>query len=79
MIEETFYKMIKYGTDDEFAICLLKNGLSLSLTLLLLEKYRDYLQIDVAASTVSLDDTLIDEMKRGHENQILIFETRCCM
>ncbi len=79
VIEETFYKMIKYGTDDECAICLLKNGLSLSLTMLLLEKYRDYLQIDINASTVLFNDTLIEEMNRAHENQILIFEAHCRM
>lgn len=79
MIEESFYKKIKYGTDDEYAICLLKNGLSLSSTLLLLKKYRRYLQFDINESTVIFDDTLIGTMKLEQENQILIYEIQSCL
>lgn len=39
LIEDNFYARIKYGTDDERAICLIKNGLSLSSAVLLIKKY----------------------------------------
>ncbi len=45
LIEDNFYARIKYGTDDERAICLIKNGLSLSSAVLLIKKYNSYLQI----------------------------------
>ena len=37
LIEDNFYARIKYGTDDERAICLIKNGLSLSSAVLLIK------------------------------------------
>ena len=37
LIEDNFYARIKYGTDDERAICLIKNGLSLSSAVLLIQ------------------------------------------
>lgn len=42
LIEDNFYARIKYGTDDERAICLIKNGLSLSSAVLLIKKYNSY-------------------------------------
>lgn len=62
LLEDTFYAQIKYGTDDETTICLLKNGLSLSAALLLLKKYRNHLKINILESTVAFDGTLISEM-----------------
>ena len=56
LIEDNFYARIKYGTDDERAICLIKNGLSLSSAVLLIKKYNSYLQINVSSSTVVFDD-----------------------
>ncbi len=79
MVEETYYLKIKYGTDDAYAICLLKNGLSLSLTLLILEKYRDYLPINIELSTVQFADSIIGAMEENQENQILIYEVRNCI
>ena len=79
IIEDRFYAQIKYGTDDEDTICLIKNGLSLSSAVLLIKKYRSYLQIDVSASTVSFENTLISEMEAEKENQILIYEVQNCM
>ncbi len=79
LIENKFYAQIKYGTDDETIICLIKNGLSLSATVLLIKKYRKYLQIDISASTVVYGDTLIAEMEKEKENQILIYEIQSCI
>lgn len=44
LIEDNFYARIKYGTDDERAICLIKNGLSLSSAVLLIKKYNSLLK-----------------------------------
>ena len=79
LIEDNFYARIKYGTDDERAICLIKNGLSLSSAVLLIKKYNSYLQINVSSSTVVFDDALISEMKKENENQILIYEVQNCI
>lgn len=79
LIEDSFYAQIKYGTDDETVICLLKNGLSLSSAILLIKKYRNYLKINISESTVIFDNTLVDEMQQEGENAIMIFEVQSCM
>ena len=78
-LEDTFYSKIKYGTDDETTICLLKNGLSLSSATLLLRKYQSHLAIDIRESTVYFDSTLIADMRQNRENDILICEVQSCM
>ena len=75
----SFYSKIKYGTDDETIICLLKNGLSLSSAILLIKKYRNHLKINISESTVVFDNTLVDEMQQEGENAIMIFEVQSCM
>lgn len=79
LIKDRFYAQIKYGTDDEATICLIKNGLSLSSAALLMKQYSDYLQIDIPTSTVVYSDNLIAEMIRGEENQIQIYEVQSCI
>lgn len=79
LLDDVFYAKIKYGTDDEATICLLKNGLSLSSAILLLKKYRSHLKIDIQESTVVFDNTLIDEMQQANENQIIIYEIQSCI
>lgn len=79
LIEDRFYAQIKYGTDDERTICLIKNGLSLSSAMLLIKKYRDHLQIDIPASTVVYGENLVAEMIKAEENQIQIYEVQSCM
>lgn len=79
LIEDGFYAQIKYGTDDERTICLIKNGLSLSSAMLLIKKYGNHLQIDVPASTVVYGENLVAEMIKAEENQIQIYEVQSCM
>ncbi|WP_300836750.1 DEAD/DEAH box helicase [uncultured Dubosiella sp.] len=79
LIEDGFYAQIKYGTDDERTICLIKNGLSLSSATLLIKKYRELFQIDVPASTVVYSKNLVTEMRKAEENQIQIYEVQSCM
>mgnify|MGYP004567801617 CR=1 FL=1 len=79
LIEDGFYAQIKYGTDDERTICLIKNGLSLSSAMLLMKKYGEHLQIDIPASTVVYGENLVLEMIKAEENQIQIYEIQSCM
>ena len=51
----------------------------LSSAVLLIKKYRSHLQIDISASTVAFEITLISEMEKEKENQILICEVQSCM
>ena len=73
-IEESFYNKIKYGTDDKQKIALVKNGLSLSLANLIVDKYQSYLNIDVENSLVFLEREILNEMENNDENQVLINE-----
>lgn len=79
LLEESFYARIKYGTDDESTICLLKNGLSLSSAVLLLKRYQQYIALDIPNGTVAFSDPLIDALKANNENLILIHEIQNCM
>ena len=79
LIDESFYTKVKYGTDDPEAICLLKNGLSLSLSLLLIDSYRSYLEINLKDSTIRFLPNLIETMEQAKENHILIYEVKNCM
>ena len=76
LLDDTFYALVKYGTADERTICLLKNGLSLSLASLLVDKYNQYLDIDAFNSTVAYDNRLIEAMRNNQENTILIYEAQ---
>lgn len=79
LLDEKFYLRVKYGTDDETTICLLKNGLSLSLAMLLLSKYRHLLKINIGESAVECDESLPNRMEENKENSILIFEAKSCI
>lgn len=79
LLEPNFYSQIKYGTNDENTICLIKNGLSLSSATLLIKKYKKYLKIDTNSSTVTYNDNLISKMNEEGENQIQIYEIQNCM
>lgn len=79
MLDEQFYKKIKYGTDDDDIICMLKNGLSLSLAKLLKDNYSQYIDIDISCSTVAFSGDLIAAMAANKENNILMYEVENCM
>ncbi len=53
---------------------MIKNGYSNSLAKLLLEKYQNYLNIDLQTNTVIARSELISEMTKNKENGILVFE-----
>jgi len=79
LLEEKFYSLVKYGTDNKEIICLIKNGLSLTSSSLLVRNYRKYFEIDVENSTVSYNAKLLQVMKEAGENNILMHEIRHCI
>lgn len=76
MVKKDFYEQIKYGTDDESKITLIKNGLSLPLANLLIKEYNKYLEIDNDRNTVFIQPSIIQEMNENFENDILIYEVK---
>ena len=74
LLDESLYLKIKYGTFDGVEIIMIRNGISLTLAKLLLEKYRQYVSFDIENDTVTLQEELIEIMKGNDENQILIYE-----
>lgn len=74
MIDATLYLELKYGTSNPEEIALIRNGISLSLAKLLLEKYSDMVSIDILTDKISFAPELIDHMNEQGENQILIYE-----
>lgn len=74
LVEQNLYLKIKYGTANDFEIVMIRNGFSLTLTKLLLEKYKNYIVFNIDNDTIELKDDLIDAMIDNSENQILIYE-----
>lgn len=75
-MEEAFYNKIKYGTDDILKITLVKNGLSLSLSNLLVDQYSQHIIIDPTNHTVDLRKGLVSAMISNEENEVLTNEAR---
>ncbi|NLK76647.1 MAG: hypothetical protein GX284_02830 [Clostridiales bacterium] len=74
LIDENLYLSIKYGTNDRRIITCTKNGISLSLAKIIVEKYMNYIQIDVENDTLQFKDGIINAMNNQKENEILICE-----
>ena len=74
MMEQTLYLTLKYGTTDPVEIVLIKNGMSLSLAQLLVEKYQAYFAVSIITDTVNISQKLIRKMEDNDENKILIYE-----
>lgn len=74
LIDEALYLKIKYGTDDKRKIILVKNGISLGLSNLLIDNYMKYVKFDLVKDTVILQRDLIDKMFNNQENEIMISE-----
>lgn len=73
-LEESFYLKIKYGTNDKRVITLVKNGISLSLANLIIDKYLTYVEIDDMNSTVFIKEEIINAMHSNDENHVLVNE-----
>lgn len=76
LVEQGLYYRIKYGTDDPYLICLLRNGFSPELARLAKDGYPTLVRVDLDASTVSVLPDLPDTMQAAGENDILVYEAR---
>ncbi|MBO4617978.1 MAG: DEAD/DEAH box helicase [Lachnospiraceae bacterium] len=74
LLDENLYLLIKYGTDDPNIITCTKNGISLSLSQILVEKYNQYIEIDSSAGTVQFQEGIIQTMEAAGENQVMVCE-----
>lgn len=74
LIDMELYTKLKYGTNNSLEIVLIKNGISLSLTRLIMEKYQEDICVDIDTDTIKFQEELIEKMVENNENQILIFE-----
>jgi superfamily II DNA or RNA helicase len=74
LIEESFFNNIKYGTEDIEKIILMKNGISFSLTHLLIDDYKKYIHISIENEYFKISNSIITEMKKNKENEIMLFE-----
>ena len=74
MLDNRLYLQLKYGTTNPDEIVLVRNGISLNLAKLLLEKYSSHITINASSNTVGIMPSLVEAMKNNQENQILVFE-----
>ena len=74
LLDASLYLNLKYGTDRDDEIILIRNGISLALTKLLIDKYKKFLKMDKSENIIYWEQDLIEEMKKNKENQILIYE-----
>ncbi len=76
LLDEILYLKIKYGTDDKLKVLLVKNGLSLGLANLIVDKYSKYLNVDYTSNTVIYKDGIAEKMEDNDENEVLIYEMK---
>lgn len=76
LVDENFYLKLKYGTDDRFVICLLRNGFSFELARLVSDSYSQHVSADLGSNTIEISDGLIPAMEQAGVNDILLFEIR---
>lgn len=74
LVDETLYLNIKYGTSDKMKILLIKQGCSLALAKLLIDKYKSF--CNIGQNIIAIDELIITEMRKDNVNEILIFELR---
>lgn len=74
LVDEKVYERIKYGTNDARKIIMIRNGISNALSSLLLEKYMQYVFVDVASNTVKIGPDILRDMQEQGENRVLVFE-----
>ncbi|MEG1647734.1 MAG: DEAD/DEAH box helicase [Bacilli bacterium] len=74
ILDESLYLRIKYGTDNQTEILLIRNGISLSLAKLLIKEYNNYIEINKDSYEIKFNKGLLNIMKRNEENEIYITE-----
>ena len=73
LVEENFYNRIKYGTDDQEMISMIKEGFSMELAKTIKNgDYNEY--ISFSDESIEVKIGIMEKMKENDENEILIFE-----
>lgn len=76
LLDNDFYNNMKFGTTNIQKIVLSRNGLSMSLANLLIDKYSSYVTINQDTNNYNIASDIIDIMRSNDENDIMIFETK---
>ncbi|MCK0120256.1 DEAD/DEAH box helicase family protein [Loktanella sp. F6476L] len=77
LIAENLYNELKYGTNDGFAIELIKAGFNNHLAVRLLEEYSDFVTlVDDEDRQLVFDERIVAAMLEKQENPLVIFETK---
>lgn len=76
LVTESLYFQIKYGTDDEYLICLLRNGFSPELARLVKDDYARFVVVNIHLNQVVVQPELPNAMRRDDRNDILAYEAQ---
>lgn len=75
LVDQAFYEQIKYGSSDPYVICLLKNGFSVELTKILIDKkYKEYINFDLLKDRVEISRSAYSALDNDGVNKVLLFE-----
>lgn len=74
-LEAGFYKRIKYGTDDDLRIKLIRDGFSRGLADLMLADYAEMVRVG-SDGEVQVDSRIVRKMMRDEVSDLMIFEAK---
>lgn len=74
-LEAGFYKRIKYGTDDDLRIKLIRDGFSRGLADLMLADYAEMVRVG-SDGEVHVDSRIVRKMMRDEVSDLMIFEAK---
>jgi hypothetical protein len=74
VLDPSLYNRLKYGTDNPYLICLLKNGCSPELSRLIREAYSEHVDVDLDQNSLRVSPGLAEAMAANDENDILVYE-----
>ncbi|MEM6813666.1 MAG: DEAD/DEAH box helicase [Bacteroidota bacterium] len=75
LMNDDFYDKVKYGTSDKQIITLLKNGFSMDLAKIIVQRvYSGFVEINIESDEVIINEQILEVMRNEGVNEILIFE-----
>lgn len=78
VVDPGFYKRVRYGTDDDRKIRMIREGLSRGLVDLLLTKYSSMVRVPEHGE-MEIDPQLIKTMISEEESDLIVFEAQMNM
>lgn len=78
-LDEELYLKIKYGTTNQDKIRLMNFGVNSILAGKLIDNYSEFVDVQQEAGIVNLRHELVEKMRQGGENEILVFEAEMHM